>query len=124
ATRAAELIRQGKWRSEEERADPAATIMKHGLWGGEVVMLAEVFGKAEIISFKDFEKVVGEGRPVMVNIIPASGKVSSGHEVVLAKTFKHNGETFYEMIDSNEKDAWQRRYISHKELYDIIKENG
>jgi hypothetical protein len=71
----------------------------------------------------DFPKTLNEGRPVLVNVIPASGNFDSGHEVVLTKTFQHDGETWYEMMDSNQ-GAQRRLYMSANELATIQKENG
>lgn len=54
ATRAAGLIRQGEWRDDAERANPQKAIEQAGLMGGEVVMLAEAFGRAEVVPMSDF----------------------------------------------------------------------
>jgi len=123
AARAAELIRQGEWRKADERANPQQTIEKKGLTGGEVIMLAEAFGQVEVVRSADFAKVLKEGRPLLVNVVPANGNVSGGHQVVLTKTFQHAGETWYEMMDSNQGPL-RRLYISNKELNTILQENG
>lgn len=123
ATRAAELIRQGEWRGAAERANPQQVIEQKGLNGGEMVMLAEAFGQAEVVHSKDFAKTLKAGRPVMVNVVPQDGDVSSGHEVVLTRAFLHGGEAWYEMMDSNQ-GAQRRLYVSAQELNTILQENG
>lgn len=123
AARATELISQGEWRSAADRANPQKVIEQQGLNSGEVVMLAESFGQAEVVPSSAFAKTLKEGRPVMINVVPENGNVNKGHEVVLTKTFKHGGETWYEMMDSNQGPQ-QRRYLSGKELNVILQENG
>jgi hypothetical protein len=123
AARANELIRQGEWHSPADRANPQAMIEKHGLNGGEVVLLAEVFGQAEVVPSSGFAKTLSAGRPVMINVVPADGKMNSGHEVVLTKTFQHRGETWFEMMDSNQGPQ-RRLFLSSKELNTILQENG
>ena len=123
ATRAAELIRQGDWRDTEERADPRTAIEQKGLKGGEVVMLAESFGQADVVSSADFARTVKAGRPVMANVVPADGNVKRGHEVVLSRTFQHSGETWFEMMDSNQPPQ-RRLFLSSKELNTMLQENG
>jgi hypothetical protein len=123
AARAAELIRQGEWRRVDERAYPQKVIEQEGLMGGEVVMLAEAFGRAEVVPFPDFTKTLQGGSPVLVNVMPKSGDARFGHEVVLTKTFQHGGETWYVMMDSNQGPQ-QRLFLSAKELNTMLKENG
>jgi hypothetical protein len=123
AARATELIHQGDWRRADERANPQAVIERHGLNGGEVVMLAEAFGQAEVVPSSDFAKTLLAGRPVMINVIPADGKMQSGHEVVLTKTFQHRGATWFEMMDSNQGPQ-RRLFLSSRELNTMLQENG
>lgn len=123
AARAAELIRQGEWRDADERANPQKAIEKRGLTGGEVVMLAEAFGQVEVVSSAHFAKTLKEGRPVMVNVVPQTGDFKDGHEVVLTKAFQHGGETWYEMMDSNQGPL-RRLYLSAKQLNTMLQENG
>ena len=123
AARAAKLIRQGEWRSADERANPQKVIEQKGLIGGEVVMLAEAFGQAEVVPSSDFAKTLKEGRPVLVGLVPKSGDARFGHSVVLTKTFQHGGETWYMMMDSNQ-GRQQRLFLSAKELNTLLKENG
>ena len=123
ATRAAELIRQGDWRGAAERANPQHVIEQKGLNGGEVVMLAEAFGQAEVVPSVDFAKTVQAGRPVLVNVVPQDGDVRGGHEVVLTRTFHHGGAPWFEVMDSNQ-GAQRRLYVTAKELSTLLQENG
>lgn len=121
AARAADLIRQGEWRDGTERANPQQIIEQQGLMGGEVVMLAEAFGQAEIVSGKDFAATLKEGRTVLLNVVPSGGR--GAHEVVLTKTFRHDGATWYEMMEST-RGPQRRLYLSAAELNIIQQENG
>lgn len=123
AARANKLIGEGEWRDAAVRANPQKAIEQKGLIGGEVVMLAEAFGQVEVVPSTAFAKTLKEGRPVMVNVVPQSGNVEGGHEVVLTKAFQHGGETWYEMMDSNQ-GAQRRLYLSSKELNTMLQENG
>jgi len=123
AARAAKLIHQGEWRSASERANPQKVIEQKGLIGGEVVMLVEAFGQAEVVPSSDFAKTLKEGRPVLVGVVPKGGDARFGHAVVLTKTFHHGGETWYVMMDSNQGPQ-QRLFLSAKELNTLLKENG
>lgn len=123
AARATDLIHQGAWREPVERANPQGTIEKKGLNGGEVIMLAESFGQAEVVPSSNFAKTLSAGRPIMVNVVSADGNVNNGHEVVLTKTFQHNGETWFEMMDSNQGPQ-KRLFLSSKELHTMLQENG
>ncbi|TKB58799.1 MAG: hypothetical protein E8D49_10385 [Nitrospira sp.] len=123
ATRATDLISQGDWRSIADRANPQQVIEGKGLTGGEVIMLAEAFGQAEVVPSSAFTKTLTEGRPVMVNVVPEDGDVSGGHEVVLTRAFQHGGVPWYEMMDSNQ-GAQRRLYINAGELNTLLKENG
>ena len=67
-----------------------------------------------------FAATLRAGRPILVDVIPAGG---GGHEVVLTKTFTHNGETWFEMMESYQ-DPMQRLYLSQHELDAIVQERG
>lgn len=123
AARATKLIGEGEWRDAAARANPQKTIEEIGLIGGEVVMLAEAFGQAEVVPSSAFAETLREGRPVMVNVVPENGNVEGGHEVVLTKTFQHGGQTWYEMMDSNQ-GSQRRLYLNSKELNTMLQENG
>jgi len=115
------LIGKGEWRGAEERAHPQNAIETRGLMGGEVVLLAEDFGSAEVVPRTEFAKTLKSGRPVLIGVVPANGDLSRGHEVVLSKTFQQAGETWFEMIDSNHDHPL---YLSNKELGTILLERG
>lgn len=123
AARANKLIGEGGWRDAAERANPQKTIEEKGLNGGEVIMLAESIGQVEVVPSSAFAKTLKEGRPVMVNVVPENGNVEGGHEVVLTKTFQHDGDTWFEIMDSNQ-GAQRRLYLSGKELNTLLQENG
>lgn len=123
AARAAELVAAGEWRTPGERAAPQKTIEQDGLVGGEVILLAEVFGEVEVVGSKDFAATLRGGRPVMVNVVPPGGEFTGGHQVVLAKVFQRGDQTWYEMIDSNQGPL-RRLYLSAAELDVLLQENG
>lgn len=123
AARATKLIGEGDWRDAAARANPQKVIEQGGLIGGEVAMLAEAFGQAEVVRSADFPRVLREGRPVMINVVPVSGDVDKGHEVVLTKTFQQGGETWYELMDSNQGPS-RRLYLTARELQMVLQENG
>jgi hypothetical protein len=123
AARAASLIRDGEWSDPSERAHAQQVIERWGLIGQEVVMLAEAFGQAEIVSSADFAATLKEHRPVLIDVVPRNGDTRGGHQLVLTKTFLHGGETWYAMMDSNEEPE-RRLYISHRELGIVLQENG
>ncbi len=125
AAHATRIIREGEWRNARDRANPQSVFGKDrgGLMGGEVVLLAEALGQAEVVKPTGFAQALKEGRPVMVNIVPRSGNTDLGHQVVLARTFQRGKETWYEVIDSS-SGPMRRVYLSASELDFLIKENG
>ena len=124
AALAIELLKGEQWRIEKGDKDPQKIFKNGGLTGGEVVMLTEALGRVEVIKSLEFEKTISGGSTVMINVVPYNGNFDNGHQVILTKTFKHNGETWFEMIDSNREGPWQRLYLNSKELQIILKENG
>lgn len=116
AAQATKLISQGDWRSAGERDHPQAAIERAGLNGGEVVMLAEVLGQAQVVPSTEFAGVLREGRPVMVRVEP-------GHEVALTRTFQHGGQTWFAMMDSYQGPQ-RRLFLSAAELNTLLLENG
>jgi hypothetical protein len=115
AARAGELMRQASWRSADERANPQKAIEGAGLNGGEVIMLAEVFGRANAVKQTDFAATLRAGRPIMVNM--------AGHEAVLTKTFLHDGQQWYEVMNSYTAPQ-ERQYVNAAELATLLVENG
>src|SRR5262249_38015417 len=65
AARATELIRQADWRNETERNNPQRTIERIGLNAGEVIMLAEALGRAEMVSSSRFSETQRSGANIM-----------------------------------------------------------
>lgn len=123
AARATRLIEEGEHRPAAQRASAQKTIEDEGLMGGEVIMLAEAMGEVEVVPSTAFPLTLKGGRPIMINVISTDGGLRSAHEVVLTRTFRHDGEVWFEMIDSNQ-DEWRRLYWSARELDLILKENG
>jgi hypothetical protein len=123
AARAGELLRAARWRTAEDRSDPRKTIERDGLIGGEVIMMAEAFGRAEVVAPSNFGKALKDGKTVLVNVRHKAGTPPKGHEVVLTKTFQHSGSTWYEMMDSYQGPL-KRLYVSDKDLNSIIIEKG
>ena len=125
AARANRLISEGEWRSAGERANPQRVFDPSGggLKGGEVIMLAEAFGRAEIVKPTEFAQTLRAGRPVLVNIVPSNGDTNFAHQVVLSKTFQRGKETWYEVVDSA-KGPMRRLYMSAAELGFLLQENG
>lgn len=121
--RAVELVRQASWRSAAERAKAQQAIEHGGLVGGEVVMLAKMFGEAAVVQSRKFAETLRSGRRIMINVVPENGNVRDGHEVVLSRTFAHGGGTWYEMIDSHQGPI-QRLYVSAEELDIVLQERG
>lgn len=122
ASRAAELLREAQWRPPASRENPGVTIEEKGLYGAEVIFMAESLGQAEVIKSTDFMRALKEGRPVLANVAPQHGG-SGGHQVVITKTFQRGGETWYEMMDSAQGPR-DRLYLSAGELDTILLENG
>ena len=124
AARATKLISEGEWRNATDRSKPQDAIEKKGLMGYEVAMLTEAFGQVDVIPSSDFARTLKDGHRVMISVVPDNGDINAGHRVVLTKTFQHDGETWYEMIDSNQEGSQQRLYLSNKELATILKQKG
>lgn len=123
AASAAELISRGGWRDAADRANPQAAIETGGLNGGEVVMMAEIYGQSEVAPSTRFPSLLAQGRQVIVGVAPYSGDGDIGHEIVLAKAFQHAGETWYVIIDSNQGPT-QRLFASARELNRLVWDNG
>jgi hypothetical protein len=121
AARAANIISAGEWRPEEIRANPQQVMEREGLYGGEVIFVVEAFGKVQVIPPQEFESSVAAGRAVMLNIIPSGGE--GGHQIVLSRTFKHENQTWFEAIDSNQGPL-RRLFLSQNELASLAQEPG
>lgn len=130
ATRAKDLIRQGEWRHQAIRDNPQEALEK-GLTGGEVVMLAESLGRTEVVPSSKFEDTLKRGHPVLVNVVTVSSKPTfpggaattfGDHQIVLTKTFRYQGKTWYEMADSRHPDF--RFFVPPDKLNLIIQEKG
>lgn len=123
AASATELIRQAEWRPTTERVAPEQTIKRRGLNGGEVILLAETFGRTSVVASAEFAATLRAGRRILVNVVPANGDLDAGHEILLTKTFQHEGATWYTVMDSNQAPD-RFLYLTHQELSIILQENG
>lgn len=130
AEHAMDLIRQGQWRHDAEREDPQKVI-KHGLNGGEIVLLAESLGRAEVVPSTRFEKTLKENRPILINVAIVSSPPSfqrepavkiAGHQIVLTKTFHHKGQTWYEIANPSYPE--NRYFATPDKLGPILQEKG
>jgi hypothetical protein len=123
AARATRLIENGTWRNAADRAHPQQAIERQGLTGGEVVMLAEALGQVEVVPSAGFASTLAKGSEIMIGVVPYDGNVSQGHEIVLSRTFQHDGTTWFEAIDSSQGPG-QRLYMSNSELDTIAEAPG
>ncbi len=121
AARAAQLMRDAEWRPAAQRAAPEDTIANAGLNVGEVAFLAEAFGRTEPVALKDFPRILGEGRTILLGVIPRKGQ--GGHEIVVSRHFRHNGADWFELMDSN-RGPIVRLYMSAAELETVQDGNG
>ena len=126
AARATRMIAAATWRDPDERANPASVFTK-GLNGQEVILLAEAFGRAHVVPSTAFVETLSAGIPILLAVILTekdNGLYGQGfHEVVLTRSFRHAGERWFEMMDSN-RPATERRYVTEKDLGVIMFENG
>lgn len=123
AARATELIRDGEWRDPPSRADPQHAIENLGLTGGELVMLAEGFGQARVIAPEAFVSSIQSGEVLMVRLSPSASVADHGHEVVLATSFEHGGQTWFEVLDSN-YGPLRRLFGTLEEVESMLLEKG
>ncbi len=117
---AIKLMREEDWRTESERRDPVGVIRKTGVTAGEVAFIAEEYGRVQVVPSSEFQKTLRDGKPVMIGVIPSS--LEGRHQVVLTKSFEHDGATWYEMVDSNA--GFRKLYLNEKELQTILLERG
>ena len=123
AARAVELIREGDWRDARDRDNLQAAIESRGLWGGEVILLAESFGQAHVVRSLGFVSALESGHSIMVNVAPSNGNLNGGHEVVLTKALEYGGETFLTVEDSYQGPL-RRLFFTCDEFDTILQERG
>jgi hypothetical protein len=123
AAEATQMLRDAEWRGTADRDDPEGVIKREGLNGDEVTLLAAAFGQAQLVPSGDFARTLREAQPITICVKRSEGRSVYLHQVVLSRTFQHHGETWFEMIDSHLRDN-QRRYLSEKELFTVLQENG
>ncbi len=121
AARATELIGQGPWRPARDRVNPQDALERRGggLMGGEVIILAEGYGRAVVTPPPQYATTLQQGYPVMLGVAATGGS----HQIVLSKTFQMGAETWFEVIDSNQGPT-ERLYASASDLAAIAQENG
>lgn len=123
AAMATGLLRDATWRPAAVRVDPAGTITRVGLTGGEVVLLAEALGQATVVHSAEFADQLRAGHRILINTFPASGDLESGHEVLLTKTMQLGGDTWFVLMDSNQPPD-KFLYLTKPELDVILRETG
>lgn len=123
AARASALLRHGTWRPTDQRTNPQHVIEAKGLNGDEVIMLAESFGQAELVPSERFVETLRQGTPILVDVVAPDGNPDNQHQVVLTKTFARGGDTWFELMDSNQGPL-RRLYLNTKELNTLLVENG
>lgn len=123
AAHATKVVREASWRSDEDRANPQGAIETRGLLAGEAVLLAKMLGEVQLVSPTRFAEVVRSGRPVTVGVASSNPRSAMGHQILLTRTFKHDGVNWFEIIDSNRGLA-QRVYMREPDLYQLIEHNG
>jgi hypothetical protein len=126
AAQATEVVKDAGYRSIAEKADPQKTIETRGLKGPELITVVETFGQAQLVAPADFVQTLMNRKPIIVGLEYPTGDPNNpvgGHAVVLTKTFLHNGDRWYEMMNSQES-PWKRQYLSEDELRTILSCKG
>jgi len=122
AARSNELIKAAPWRSGFYRNDPQQVFSRGGgLNDYEVALLAEAFGQVAAVEPSDYAATLRAGRPI---VVPIATPAKTGHEVVLARTFRRGDSDWFEVIDSARKNPSERLYISAAELASIALAKG
>lgn len=122
-SRTAEIFEAAYGGTTNERKDINVALSK-GLYSEEFAVIAESLGRIEVVGPKRFSALIAAGKPVLVHLAVPDTSGNMGHEVVLDRTFQMNGETWYEMVDSNQTGQWDRRFLSASELNVLLKEKG
>lgn len=124
AALAGEMLRDSTARGRADRDDPEGAIKRAGLDTNEIVVLTEALGQAEVVPSGSFARTLREGHAIMVDVaLVGDGFRVGHHEVVLSRTFQHEGQAWFEMIDSN-LGVNERHYLSEGELFTLLNENG
>ena len=101
---AGKIVGSGSFRRPAARLQPQKVIEEHGLTAGEVIVLAEGLGRVSIREKDDFAPLLRRGVPVLVSLHQGNGE----HQVVLNKTFRHGGRTWFGLLDSNHGQLYLR----------------
>ena len=92
----------------------------------EIVMVVEAFGRGQVVATADFVQTLMDRKAIIVGLEYATSdpkKPLTGHSVVLTKTFLHNGDRWYEMVNS-QTSPWKRQYLSEDELKTLLFRKG
>lgn len=117
-----ELIKRAEWRARQYRDDPEKVFSEGGgLNDYEIALLAETFGQVAAVDPTDYAATVRAGRPV---VVPVATRADTGHEIVLARTFRRGDTDWFEIIDPTLDDAQERLYLSSAELASIALAKG
>lgn len=124
AALAGEIIRGNTTRGRADRDDPTGMIKRVGMNVYEVILLTEALGMVDVVRSENFAVTVREGHAVMVDVAMVANDLRvAHHEVVLSRTFQHDGQTWFEVIDSN-LGINARHYVTQGELLTLISEHG
>lgn len=123
AARANELVKSASWRSAFYRNDPQQAFSERG--GGlndyEIALLGEAFGQISAVEPSEYAATVRSGRAILLPVATAGG---SAHEVVLARTFRHDGSDWFEILDSTRSEPEKKLYLSASDLRTIALAKG
>lgn len=117
-----ELVKVADWRNNFHRSDPEQVFSRRagGLNDYEAALVAEAFGQVQTVDPSDYAATLREERPI---VIPVAAPNEGFHELVLARTFRHDGLDWFEAIDSA-LEPGVRRYLSAAELAAIADAKG
>ncbi len=126
ASDAMAVLRNEDWRDAPEHDDPEEVLKKQGLNAGETLFLAEALGQVHVVTPNSFDATLTAGQPIMVDVrIGLDGNGNPfDHEMVLTKSFQHQGAPWFELVDSSKQGALRQVYVSEPQLHAMIRENG
>ena len=127
AARATALIGEESWRELDGNPSltPEQVIEKVGLNGGETVFLTQSFGQISVVTPDAFDRALQAGSPIMTSVSTKFDPRDPGlHEVVVTKSFTHDGAPWYELVDSGRQGTLRPLYMSEPEMHSILWENG
>jgi len=124
---ALEKIRNDPWRDQKERDNPALALEdpKKGGGGGmtdrEILQVGQALGPTEIVRREDIARALEEtGKPVFAAIDIGGGS----HAIAITKVFEKDGQTYYEVMDSNSRTKDSKTYWKKDDLEKSIVTGG